>query len=323
GDKIQGVFYGACADRCQPLMGFLLSGIVQHKSGTIGQIARSQPSQDLLSQTGLTQGIQSYAITSDSEVIAKAHFSSQVCKSDRIDETEFVGEHTSFQPAQLANNSVASWLCESYQLPIIYQDKWLIAINKPAELLSVPGRYFANQDSVQSRLQNLLPERGEVRAVHRLDLETSGILLLARDKATYRQVSGQFAQKQVRKVYEAVLSGNLKIDAGTIELPLWGNPENRPLQQVDWQYGKPSITRFQVIATEGNHTRIEFLPLTGRTHQLRVHAADARGLGMAILGDRLYGYRHSASRLHLHARELFFAHPHLGGTICLKVPTPF
>ncbi|MGL5063903.1 MAG: RluA family pseudouridine synthase, partial [Microcoleus sp.] len=164
GDKIQGVFYGACADRCQPLMGFLLSGIVQHQSGTIGQIDRSQPSQDLLTQTGLTQGIQSYAITSDSKVIAKADFSSQVRKSDRIDETEFVGENTSFQPAQLANNSVASGLCESYQLPIIYQDKWLIAVNKPAELLSVPGRYFANQDSVQSRLQNLLPERGEVRA---------------------------------------------------------------------------------------------------------------------------------------------------------------
>jgi tRNA pseudouridine32 synthase / 23S rRNA pseudouridine746 synthase len=190
-------------------------------------------------------------------------------------------------------------------------------------LLSVPGRYFETQDSVQSRLQNSLDGELNLLAVHRLDLETSGILLLARDKETYRQISDLFAKKQVCKVYEAVLSGILKIDAGTIELPLRGNPENRPMQEVDFVRGKPSITRFQVIAREGNCTRIEFFPLTGRTHQLRVHAADPRGLGMPIKGDRLYGCRAAASRLHLHARELSFAHPQLGERVNLQVETPF
>ncbi|NJK77291.1 MAG: RluA family pseudouridine synthase [Microcoleus sp. SU_5_6] len=208
-------------------------------------------------------------------------------------------------------------------LPIIYQDRWSIAVNKPAGLLSVPGRYFDTQDSVQSRLQNLLDGGLNLLAVHRLDLETSGILLLARDKETYRQMSDLFAQKQVCKIYEAVLSGILKIDAGTIELPLRKNPANRPVQEVDLLYGKPSITRFQVIAREENCTRIEFFPLTGRTHQLRVHAADARGLGMPILGDRLYGCQSPATRLHLHARELSFAHPQLGDKVYLQVETPF
>ncbi|MBE9124090.1 RluA family pseudouridine synthase [Tychonema sp. LEGE 07199] len=241
GDKIQGEFYGACGDRCQPLMGFLLSGLGENKS----------------------------------------------------------------------------------RLPIIYQDDWLIAVNKPAGLLSVPGRYFDTQDSVQSRLQNYFYDGLNLRNVHRLDLETSGILLLARDKETHSKLSGQFADKQVRKVYEAVLSGTVKIDAGTIELPLWGDPENRPCQQVNWECGKPSVTGFQVMAREGNHTRVEFLPLTGRTHQLRVHAADVGGLGIPILGDRLYGCRAAASRLHLHARELCFEHPQSGEWLHLQAATPF
>ncbi len=241
GDKIQGEFYGACGDRCQPLMGFLLSGLGQNKS----------------------------------------------------------------------------------KLPIIYQDDWLIAVNKPCGLLSVPGRYFDTQDSVQSRLQNYFCDGLSLKTVHRLDLETSGILLLARDKETYCKLSRQFEKRQVRKVYEAVLSGILKIDAGTIELPLWGNPENRPCQQVNWDCGKPSVTGFQVMAREGNHTRVEFLPLTGRTHQLRVHAADVGGLGIPILGDRLYGCRAQASRLHLHARELCFEHPQSGEWLHLQAATPF
>jgi tRNA pseudouridine32 synthase / 23S rRNA pseudouridine746 synthase len=238
-DKIQGQFYGACAERCQPLMGFLLSGL------------------------------------------------------------------------------------QDAQLPIIYQDEWLIAVNKPSGLLSVPGRYLHVQDSVFSRLRQRFTDEESLVAIHRLDLETSGILLVARDRATHRQLSQQFQQRQVRKVYEAVLSGKIDRDRGAIDLPLWGNPENRPYQQVDWQHGKPSLTHFKTIAIEENTTRVEFYPLTGRTHQLRVHAADNRGLGQAILGDRLYGCRTTASRLHLHARELEFIHPHNGQTLHLKTPTPF
>ncbi len=240
-DKIPGEFYGACVERCQPLMGFLLSGI-------------------------------------------------------------------NLSP-----------------IPIIYQDEWLIAVNKPSGLLSVPGRYHHNQDSVVSRLNSLLllPDGENITAVHRLDMDTSGILLLAKNQEVHRLLSKQFEQRQVSKNYEAILSGNLIANKGTIELPLWGNPGNRPYQEVNYQHGKPCITKFKVLNQEGNYTRIEFIPLTGRTHQLRVHAADANGLGIPILGDKLYGCDLVASRLHLHARELSFEHPYLKEKIYLKVEVPF
>ena len=270
GDKIQGEFYGACGDRCQPLMGFLLSGLSQNpivSNNLAGGVETDPTSHDFSCETGILPVME--------------------------------------------------------MLPIIYEDKWLIAVNKLSGLLSVPGRYLENQDSVLSRLRNLLPDSLDLTAVHRLDLETSGILLLARDRETSSQIRQQFEKRQVHKVYEAVLSGTVKIDTGTIELPLWGDPENRPYQQVHSEYGKPSITRFRVMAREGNCDRIEFLPLTGRTHQLRVHAADVRGLGIPILGDRLYGCRAAANRLHLHARKLSFEHPQLGEWLHLTAETPF
>lgn len=244
-DKIQGEFYGACAERCQPLMGFLLSGLKYHPSTL-----------------------------------------------------DFGGN-------------------------LIYEDEWLIAVNKPAGLLSVPGRYFDSQDSVLSRLRNLLPDEKMLATVHRLDQDTSGILLLARDSETYRQLNRQFQQRQVYKLYEAILAGVVSTDAGIIDLPLWGDTYNRPYQQVNWQRGKPSMTQYRAISREGDYTRIEFIPLTGRTHQLRVHAADAQGLGVVILGDRFYGCTAGATRLNLHARELRFQHPHSGETIHLQVETPF
>ena len=260
GDKVQGEFYGACADRCQPLMEFLLSG---------------------LSQNTIV-------------------FNNSACG-------------TGILPVPDTRE----------MLPIIYQDQWLIAVNKPSMLLSVPGRYLENQDSLLSRFRNLFLDSFDLSAVHRLDWETSGILILALDKKTYRQLSLQFEKKQIKKVYEAVLSGVVNIKVGTIALPLWGDPENRPYQQVNFERGKLSITEFQVIGREGNCDRVEFFPLTGRTHQLRVHAADVRGLGIPILGDRLYGCSADASRLHLHARELSFEHPQLGERLYLKAETPF
>jgi len=276
GDKIQGEFYGACGDRCQPLMGFLLSGLAQN------------PMVSNMDE-GFTGGLEAQPLLATSN-----NFS---CGTGILPVTQM--------------------------LPIIYEDKWLIAVNKPSGLLSVPGRYVENQDSVLSRLRNLLADSWDLTAVHRLDWETSGILLLARDKETSSQLRQQFEKKQVHKVYESVLSGTVNVDTGTIDLPLGRDPENRPYQQVNSECGKPSVTRFQVMAREGNHTRIEFWPLTGRTHQLRVHAADVRGLGIPILGDRLYGCRAAANRLHLHARELSFEHPPLGERLYLKAETPF
>ncbi|MEG4499234.1 pseudouridine synthase [Microcoleus sp. F10-C6] len=295
GDKRQGEFYGACGDRCQPLMGFLLSGLAQNP--TVSNINQ-----------GLTGGLEAHP--------TNHHIA---CGTGILPVAGGLEAH----PTNHHIDCGTGILPVTQMLPIVYEDKWLIAVNKPSGLLSVPGRYRENQDSVFSRLRNLLPDSWDLMVVHRLDWETSGILLLARDKETSSQLRQQFERKQTHKVYEAVLSGTVKIEAGTIELPLWGDPANRPYQQVNWECGKPSVTRFQLMAREGNCDRVEFLPLTGRTHQLRVHAADVRGLGIPILGDRLYGCRAAANRLHLHARELSFKHQQLGETLYLKAETPF
>ena len=276
GDKIQGKFYGACAERCQPIMGFLLSGLSAQKS----KIQIFPTSQDPTLQN--------------------------------LDPQDF-----------------DSQISASRTLPIVYADQWLIAVNKPPGLLSVPGRYLDRQDSVLSRLQCSLDDT--LIAVHRLDQETSGILLLARGAVVHGHLSQQFQQRQVDKVYEAILAGVLLLDSGVIELPLWADPDDRPYQKIDWQRGKSSITQYRVISRQPNVTRVEFRPLTGRTHQLRVHAA--QGLGTSILGDRLYGNckrgddhalsNHFIDRLYLHARELRFLHPHSKRMLHLQVKTPF
>ena len=250
GYKIQGEFYGACVERCQPLMGFLLSG------------RRSPPAIPLTN-------------------VAKQHLS------------------------------------------IIYEDECLIAIAKPPELLSIPGRYLDTQDSVLSRLRQLFGTDAPIYPVHRLDRQTSGILLFARDLESLRSLSGQFQKREIHKIYEALLSGKIDREQGTIDLPLWGNPENRPYQQVDLPRGKPSVTEFRLLGQVENYSRMEFIPLTGRTHQLRVHSADPQGLGVPILGDRLYGCHAATSRLHLHARELTFRHPRSQECIHLQIPVPF
>jgi tRNA pseudouridine32 synthase/23S rRNA pseudouridine746 synthase len=269
GDKIPGEFYGACAERCQPLMGFLLSGLKSNFSTYKSSDPPKSPFKRGATALGGSADLKQVAWT----LILVPPF----LRGARGDQNACWGE------------------------VIIYEDEWLIAINKPAGLLSVPGRYFDNQDSILSRLRNLLADGMKLVAVHRLDQETSGILLIARDRQIHRHLSQQFQQRQVQKIYEAILAGAVTKNQGIIELPLWGNPQHRPYQQVDWQYGKPSVTKFQVIAKAGEYTRVEFIPLTGRTHQLRVHAKV--GLGRVILGDRLYGCCADVSRLHLHARE--------------------
>jgi tRNA pseudouridine32 synthase / 23S rRNA pseudouridine746 synthase len=221
GDKQPGVFYGACADRCQPLMGFMLSGLA-------AQVQRRLPTK---------------------------------------------------------------------KLEIIYEDQDLVAIDKPHDFLSVPGRYG------QPNAQQLLGQQLAVKLypAHRLDQDTSGVLLFAKNLAAYHRVAKQFAERRVQKVYQAILVGNVLVNKGIIELPLSADLDYRPRQKVDREFGKPCITEFLVIKRQDDLTWVELRPLTGRTHQLRVHMSI--GLAAAILGDRLYG-NNSAARLYLHAQKL-------------------
>lgn len=274
GEKVKGRFYPACEARCQPLMGFLLSGL----------------------------------------------------------------------PTVEVNRTWES-------IPIIYEDDYLLVVNKPSGLLSVSGRGVDKFDSVETRFRQISTAKSNIylKTVHRLDQDTSGILILAKDKDTYIKMSQWFAQRKVKKIYEAIVEGVVKEDEGMIELPLWGNPRSRPRQEVNYQYGKPSVTHYRVMERGEKETRLELMPLTGRTHQLRVHCL--QGLGMAIRGDRIYGRvedkiqevaeerqqgigngqegisqnssDNDEQRLCLHAREISFTHPQNNKEINLKTQTPF
>lgn len=254
-DKQTGEFYGACQERCQPIMGFLLSGL--SGAPATPDAAAPQPSPEST-------------------------------------------------PASTA------------ELPLLYEDEWLVAVNKPAGLLSVPGRTLEKQDSVLLRLQHQIGV-DQLFPVHRLDQDTSGVLLLAKDIATYKDLQQQFEQQEVTKVYEAVLSEPVPVTSGEILLPLWGDPQDRPRQSVNWQQGKPSHTDYRILE---DGTRVEFWPQTGRTHQLRVHSAHPQGLNSPILGDRLYG-GYPANRLYLHAKEMMLRHPQTTQPIKFTAPLPF
>ncbi|MEM6433577.1 MAG: RluA family pseudouridine synthase [Cyanobacteria bacterium P01_D01_bin.115] len=245
GDKQAGQFYGPCRDRCQPIMGFLLSGL------------DSPPTPDRLADT----------------VIAR-----------------------------------------------LYEDDALVVVNKPSGLLAVPGRTADQQDSVLSRLRCQLDR--PLTAPHRLDKGTSGLLVLAKTAAAHRHLSDQFAQRQVKKVYEAILSQPIRQSQGTIDLPLWRDPSDRPKTCVEFQRGKPSLTEFRVL-TPGARPRLGFVPHSGRTHQLRVHAAHPQGLNAPIVGDTLYGAKAQSERLQLHARSIKFVHPTTGQSMDFNCPVPF
>ena len=211
---------------------------------------------------------------------------------------------------------------EQRPLSVLYRDEHLIVVDKPAGLLSVPGRRYDLQDSAIARLRYQLPNCSFLQAVHRLDRDTSGILAIALSPQAHAALSQQFARRQVHKTYEAILSGPIHKVTGTLSLPLWGNPDQRPKQTVDFQQGKPSQTKFKQLAA-GNRPRVQLFPQTGRTHQLRVHAAHADGLNSPILGDLLYGVADSEKRLHLHATQLAFLHPVTKASLQLSSAAPF
>jgi tRNA pseudouridine32 synthase/23S rRNA pseudouridine746 synthase len=193
---------------------------------------------------------------------------------------------------------------EGKQLDIIYEDDYFIVVNKPADLLSVPG--IAVQDSVYTRLQASLGGI-EPLIIHRLDMATSGLLVVAKTKEAHKGIQKQFLKRTVNKRYTALLAGKLIQDEGEINLPLRGDLDDRPRQMVCFEFGKKAITRWKAVQRNETTTKVHFWPLTGRTHQLRMHAAHELGLNAPIVGDDLYGT--AANRLHLHAAYLEFVHP--------------
>lgn len=201
----------------------------------------------------------------------------------------------------------------------LYQDDALIAVDKPAGLLSVPGRGEANRDCVASRVQ---AEMADALVVHRLDQATSGVMLFGRGALAQRMLSIAFAERRVVKRYEAVVHGAVRAETGEIDLPLATDWPNRPRQKVDHDQGKPSLTRWRVLSrnADAETTRLQLEPVTGRSHQLRVHLA---AIGHAIVGDTLYAPQASGPRLLLHACELRLPHPNGGRTLLVTSPLPF
>ena len=201
----------------------------------------------------------------------------------------------------------------------IYEDEYFLAINKPPELLSVPG--IKVQDSVYTRMQFKYPDATGPLTVHRLDMNTSGLMLIAKTKEVHKLLQGQFIRRKVKKEYIALLDGIVEDDNGKISLPLRVDLEDRPRQLVCYEHGKKADTEWEVISRKNNITRIKFYPITGRTHQLRVHAAHPKGIGIAILGDDLYGTK--GERLYLHAAKITFSHPISREKMTLEAPIEF
>ncbi|WNG48220.1 RluA family pseudouridine synthase [Archangium minus] len=250
GGRAAGAFYGACRDKCGPLLPFMLEGL----------------------------RISSPRIFSPPAAVAK-------------------------------------------DLAIVFEDAWIVVVDKPHGLLSVPGKDVSVTDSVLARLRARYPHATGPLLVHRLDLDTSGLLVAALDLRTHAALQRQFVHREVQKRYVAWIAGHVRGEQGTIDFPMRVDLEDRPRQIHDPVHGKPAITRWQVLERKGERTRVAFFPLTGRTHQLRVHAAHPLGLGAPIVGDRLYG--HPDDRLMLHAESLSFQHPETGQPVSFERPAPF
>lgn len=283
------------------------------------------------------------------------------------------------QGLEVDENPLLNPVHEDEELEIVFEDEWLLVVNKPAGMLSVPGK-AEDRDSVYHRLKKKYPEATGPMIVHRLDMATSGLLLVAKTKEVHQDLQAQFANRSIKKRYVAVLDGAIikteketkpiaekaillaketvstkktakaerTGNTGRIELPLCLNPLDRPRQMVSREHGKEAITEYQIISeseritsesentfNESNridesersinesrkYTRIIFYPLTGRTHQLRVHAAHPEGLGCPILGDELYGKK--ADRLYLHAEYIEFRHPIYGDIFRIQKKADF
>lgn len=205
-------------------------------------------------------------------------------------------------------------------LDIIHEDEDIVVFDKPSGLLSVPGKDPALFDSLQSRALERFPGAG---TIHRLDKDTSGIIVMARHKSAHGHIGKQFEYRQTRKFYIARVFGRVAEDEGLVDLPLATDWENKPRQDVNFERGRPAQTRWQVIGREARATRLKLTPITGRTHQLRVHMKE---IGHPILGDPFYATGDAlaaADRLQLHAAELGFRHPRGGELVVFRSEPPF
>ena len=219
----------------------------------------------------------------------------------------------------MEENLLLKNLTKKEELSVIYEDDDLIIVNKPPEFLSVPGKEI--KDSVYTRIKQKYPEATGPLIVHRLDMSTSGIIVLTKTKEANKILQGQFIKRTVKKRYVALLSGKLSKKQGVIKLPLRLDLDDRPRQLVDFMNGKKAETNWVFINQNNNQTRVHFYPITGRTHQLRVHAAHKEGLNTPIKGDDLYGNKQD--RLYLHAEFIEFVHPSSKKEISFTVPADF
>jgi len=223
------------------------------------------------------------------------------------------------QGIDVEENPLIKKLQHTKEIKTIFEDEYLLVINKPNELLSVSGTEI--KDSVYSRIKKKYPNATGPLLVHRLDMSTSGILLIAKTKEIHQKLQAQFITRTVSKRYVALLDGKLTTNSGEISLPLKVDFGDRPKQMVCYEHGKKATTKWKVLNFKENKTMVYFYPITGRTHQLRMHAAHYEGLNIPIVGDDLYGSK--SDRLYLHAEYLKFKHPVTLKTIDFTCKVPF
>lgn len=208
-------------------------------------------------------------------------------------------------------------------LEVLYEDEYLVAINKPSGILSVPGKIGG--ESVEEVLRKRYSDNDEIFVAHRLDMATSGILIAAKSIKMFKEMQKLFSKRQVEKSYEAIIEGVPELSEGEISLPLISDYEHRPMQKVDYEHGKEAITKYKVLSVvdidKKQCARLLLKPITGRTHQLRVHMAHSLSFGMPIVGDELYG--NSGERLMLHASSISFVHPITEEKVCINSKAPF
>lgn len=270
-----------------------------------------------------------YAFLNDLQPIALAEFWWGASPSSEI------RKHKQFYPAcrgkcepilahmlngmSIDPNPISQLTDEEKTIEIVYETDYLVAINKPPHLLSVPGKQV--EDSVWLRMRHKYPQATGPLVVHRLDMSTSGIMLIPKTKEAHKRLQRQFEKRIIKKEYVALLEGEIEGEEGQIKLPLRVDFNDRPRQLVCYEMGRMAITDWKVIEKIDGKTRIRFYPITGRTHQLRVHAAHVKGLNTPIIGDDLYGTK--GDRLHLHAEQIEFFDPITRKPLLLSVPAPF